>query len=135
MAQLVPLHLGDDDNNRAKEKQRLSTGRKKSDGGSGELEFEYAPGVSLAALVREEDDDLAAALARGGRTGRWIPLYNPGCPGDGDDGGDGGDGGGDGGGGSAAAAAAGDGKKDASEDGDEGEDAAANVAMVGVCTS
>ena len=34
----------------------------------------YAPGVSLEALVREKDDDLAAALALGARTGRWVPL-------------------------------------------------------------
>ena len=49
----------------------------------------YAPGVSLEALVREKDDDLAAALALGARTGRWVPLAG----GDGaeprDDGGDG----------------------------------------------
>jgi hypothetical protein len=34
----------------------------------------YAPGVSLEALVREKDDNLAAALALGARTGRWVPL-------------------------------------------------------------
>ena len=34
----------------------------------------YAPGVSLEALVRARDDDLTATLARGGRTGRWVPL-------------------------------------------------------------
>ena len=49
----------------------------------------YAPGVSLEALVREKDDNLAAALALGARTGRWVPLTG----GDGaeprDDGGDG----------------------------------------------
>ena len=34
----------------------------------------YPPGVSLEDLVREKEDDLAAALALGARTGRWIPL-------------------------------------------------------------
>jgi len=34
----------------------------------------YAPGVSLEGLVRARDDDLTATLARGGRTGRWVPL-------------------------------------------------------------
>ena len=49
----------------------------------------YPPGVSLEDLVREKEDDLAAALALGARTGRWVPLAG----GDGaeprDDGGDG----------------------------------------------
>ena len=30
--------------------------------------------MSLEALVRVRDDDLTATLARGGRTGRWVPL-------------------------------------------------------------
>ena len=34
--------------------------------------------MSFEALVRARDDDLTAALARGGRTGRWIPLDNSG---------------------------------------------------------
>jgi hypothetical protein len=49
----------------------------------------YAPGVSLEALVREKDDNLAAALALGARTGRWVPLTGDDGAEPRDDGGDG----------------------------------------------